>query len=286
MRITKGDKYHKAILETILKEGTLDENPRAIYELSKEPANALSINHVLMDYNLTKNESPLITLRPIAVKKAIGEILWIYQDQSNDLDLLKDKYGVTWWDNWDIGDRTIGSCYGSTVKKYDLMNNLLKGLKEDPFGRRHIMSLWQEDDFKEPHALKPCCFMTTWNVRRGSDKKLYLDMILNIRSNDFMVAGCINQVQYLVLMHLVARHLGYEVGKFSVFVTNVQIYNAHFGIAKELLSRRSIECEPKIWINPEKTNFYDFTLDDIKIINYPMEKIKQQNPQVKFELAV
>ena len=283
--MTKGDVYTKEILTRILEEGCLDKNPRPKYA-DGTPAHTLSVNHGMCTYDLTKGESPLITLRPIAVKSSIGELLWSYQDESNDLNVLRDKYGVTWWDEWDIGNRTIGSVYGETVRRHELVKRLLKGLKEDPDGRRHIICLWQEDDFKEPHGLKPCAFMTEWNVRHGKGGTDYLDMCLIQRSSDFATAGCINQVQYLVFLHLVARHLGLTPGRFSWFYNNIQIYDRHIEQAKELIAREPIDCEPKIWLNPEKTNFYDFTIDDIKITGYPRAEIKEKNPQMKFDLGI
>lgn len=283
--MTKGDVYTKEILTRILEEGCLDKNPRPKYA-DGTPAHTLSVNHGMCTYDLTKGESPLITLRPIAVKSSIGELLWIYQDESNDLNVLRDKYGVTWWDEWDIGNRTIGSVYGETVRRHELVKRLLKGLKEDPDGRRHIICLWQEDDFKEPHGLKPCAFMTEWNVRHGKDGIDYLDMCLIQRSSDFATAGCINQVQYLIFLHLVARHLGLTPGRFSWFYNNIQIYDRHIEQAKELIAREPVDCEPKIWLNPEKTNFYDFTIDDIKITGYPRSEIKEKNPQMKFDLGI
>lgn len=283
--MTKGDKYAKQIFRRILREGCLDKDPRGHYADGTK-AHTLSINHGMCTYDLTKGESPLITLRPIAVKSSIGELLWIYQDESNDLNLLRDKYGVTWWDEWDIGNRTIGTVYGETVRRHNLVKNLIKDLEENPDGRRHIISLWQEDDFKEKHGLKPCAFMTEWNVRHGKDGVDYLDMCLTQRSSDFATAGCINQVQYLVFLHLMARHLGLTPGRFTWFYNNIQIYDRHIKQVKELLKRKPVECTPKIWLNPEKKNFYDFTVDDIKIIDYPREEIKEQNPQMKFDIGI
>ena len=101
--MTKGDKYTKEIFKRILEEGCLDQNPRPKYA-DGTPAHTLSVNHGMCTYDLTKGETPLITLRPIAVKSSISELLWIYQQGSNDLNMLRDKYHVTWWDEWDVGD--------------------------------------------------------------------------------------------------------------------------------------------------------------------------------------
>lgn len=285
MQGTKGDMYTKEILERILNEGCLDKDPRPKYS-DGVPAHTLSVNHVMCTYDLTKGESPLITLRPIAVKSAIGELLWIYQDESNNLDVLAEKYGVTWWDEWDIGNRTIGACYGETVRRHNLMKNLLKDIKNDPDGRRHIINLWQEDDFLDPHGLKPCAYNTVFNVRHGNDGIDYLDMSLKQRSSDFCTAGCINQVQYLILLHLVARHTGYTPGIFTWFCDNIQIYDRHIKQAEEMLKREPIDCDPTIFLNPEKEDFYDFTPKDIEIKGYPRQRIKEKNPQMKFDLGI
>ena len=280
---TYADVNHKRVILDILKHGCIDYSPRPKYK-DGTPAYTISINGVMHKYDLSKNQLPIITLRPIAVKSAIGELLWIYQDQSNDLDLLKEKYGVKWWDAWDIGDRTIGACYGETVRRHDLMNNLLEDIKKDPDGRRHIISLWQVEDFKDKHGLKPCCYQTNFNVRHAVDGD-YLDMCLYQRSADYLVAHSVNLTQYSVFLCLVARHCGYKPGVFTWFGNNVQIYDRHILAAEELVSRKGIPCMPKIWINPDKTNFYDMTIDDIKIIDYPMKEIKEKNPQIKFELG-
>lgn len=283
--MTKGDMYTKEILKRILEEGCLDENPRPHYS-DGVPAHTLSVNHGMCTYDLTKGETPMITLRPIAIKSAIGELLWIYQDQSNDLEVLKDKYNVTWWDEWDIGNRTIGAVYGETVRRHNSVANLLKGLKENPDSRRHMISLWQEDDFKEKHGLKPCAFLTQWNIRHGKDGIDYLDMCLTQRSSDFATAGCINQMQYLVFQYMVARHLNLTPGRFTWFYDNIQIYDRHIEQAKELIERESVPCNPKIELNPDVTNFYDFTPNDVTIKDYPKQLIKTKNPQLTFDLGI
>ena len=282
--MTTGDFYTRMIIKRILLEGKLDQNPRPKYS-DGTPAHTYSINHGMCTYDFTKNENPIITLRPIAIKSAIGEILWIYQDESNSLDLLKEKYNVTWWDEWDIGNRTIGCCYGETVRRHNLMHELLDGIKKDPDGRRHIINLWQVEDFKNPHGLKPCAFQTVWNVRH-EEKVDYLDMCLFQRSSDFLTAGCINQLQYTCFLYMVSAHFGYKPGRFTWFYDNIQIYDRHIENAKILLEREPVECKPWIWVNPNIHNFYDFTVNDIKIMDYPRDVIKQKNPQMKFDLGI
>jgi len=293
----KMDEYFYDITSKILSEGRKDKNPRPKYE-DGTPAHTISINHCTMSFDLSKNEFPILTLRPMPFKSSIGEILWIYQDASNDLSLLKEKYGITWWDSWALKDGTIGACYGETVRRHNLMENLLRGLKEDPDGRRHIINLWQEDDFKDPHALKPCCYQTVWNVRHEEDGD-YLDMCMFQRSVDWLVAGsAANQIQYATLLCMVAHALSLKPGKYTWFAANVQIYDRHVGLAMEMLKRNSINCAPYVRVNrithdPQIATvddvikeFKSIRVSDIKLYNYPIERIKIINPQIKFPLGI
>ncbi len=276
--MNKADKIFKETMIKIFEEGTVDENPRPYYPSDKAPAYSKFITHQVHSYDISKGEFPIITLRPIAIKNAIKEILWIYQDQTSSLEVLKNKYDIHWWDEWESKDRpgTIGQRYGATVKKHNLMNNLLEGIKNDPYGRRHIMSLWQEEDFKETDGLKPCAFETIWTVRGE-----YLDMSLTQRSSDFIVAGNINGMQYTALLMMVARHCGLKPGKFTHYIINLHLYDRHEENAKEMLNREPINCKPELILNPEKKDFYSFTIEDFKLEGY--ESIK---PQLKFELAI
>lgn len=273
----KADKLFKEAMVEILEEGTRDVNPRPKYK-DGTPAHSVFITHKYYTYDISKGELPIITLRPIAIKNAIKEIFWIYQDQTSDLEILKNTYGIYWWDDWESKDKpgTIGQRYGATVKKYDLMNRLLEGLKKDPYGRRHIISLWQEDDFKETDGLAPCAFQTIFTVRGE-----FLDMQLTQRSSDFIVAGNINGMQYVALLMMVARHCGLKPGKFSHNIVNLHLYDRHLEQAKEMLKREPIDCNPQLILNPDKTDFYSFVPEDFTLIGY--ESVK---PQLKFELAI
>lgn len=285
--MNKADYYIKRDIQNILDNGYWDENPRPHWA-DGTPAYTKSVNHVVRTYDLSKGEFPFCTLRPMAWKSAIKEIQWIYQDQTSDLEILKDKYNVNYWDFWESKDypRTIGFRYGHTVKKYDLMNNLLNGLKNDPFGRRHIIDLYQYEEFKNSDGLFPCAFCSIWNVRKQNNE-LYLDMCLTQRSGDFCCASAgVNEIQYAALLLMVAKHCNYNPGVFTHIVVNEQIYDRFFDNAKELLNRNSIFNNPQIILDTDKTNFYDFTIDDFKLINCDIEKIKKINPQMKFELAI
>ncbi len=277
--MTIADKNFKSLCKNILDSdnSTIGEKVRPVYA-DGTPSHTFFVNQVFERYDLSKGELPILTLRQTAWKSGIKEVLWIYQDQSNSLDLLAEKYNITWWDDWDIGDRTIGQRYGATVKKHDLMNKLLDGLKNQPYGRRHIINLYQESDLEETKGLFPCAMETHWSVRDG-----YLDMTLIQRSSDVPVANNINKIQYVALQMMVARHVGLEPGIFCHYVNNAHIYDRHVEQIKELLSRveQAKDGEIRLVLNPEKNNFYDFTIDDFTLENYNPVK-----PNLKFELAI
>ena len=180
------------------------------------------------------------------------------------------------------------------MKKYDLINNLINDIKNNPYGRRKIVSLWQENDLRETDGLAPCAFLTIWNVRGE-----YLDMCLIQRSGDMITAsgaGGVNEVQYACLQMMIAKATGYKPGKFTHFVANEQIYDRHFDAANELINRANThklkistssghydyEFEPvKMSFNPKSDNFYDFTIEDFSLENYNPIK-----PNLKLELGV
>ena len=355
---TKGDMYTKVIMDYILQNGCLDHNPRPHYEdfyegatydeekrivTTKEgkkiqvginesvkikengleiwvPAHTISVNNgVECTYDLSKGESPMITLRPIATKASCAEILWIYQQQSNDLVLFDTMLGKNaweekedidnWWKDWALrnkdgsyklnedGHPTIGSCYGGTTGPRNMIRrevidvikgNIEKGIKPNPDSRRLITCLWQVDDFDKEHGLKPCAFLTIWNVRHDWDGEDYLDMTMVQRSSDFATAGCINQVQYAELLMMVAREVGMKPGMFTWKPVNVQLYDRHLDQAIEMLRREPIsDIDATIKLRGEATSFDELTSDDIKVLDKEaIQKVKTRNPQLPFPLGI
>jgi thymidylate synthase len=259
--MNKADFYYTRNLENIIKYGQWDENPRPKWK-DGTPAHSKFITQVFEEYNIDKGEFPITTLRNTAIKMGIKEMLWIYQQQSNKLSDAH-NLGIKWWDEWNIGDDTIGQRYGATVKEYDLMNRLLSDLKDNPYSRRHIINMYQESDLRSSKGLFPCAYETLWSIRKVNDD-FYIDMTLIQRSNDYVMAGYINKIQYVALMMMVAGYLGYKLGKFCHLTQNLHVYDRHFDAVTEILTRKPLSGIPKISLKENK-NFYDYTIDDFII---------------------
>lgn len=279
--MTKADTIFKENIERILKDGVFSEQARPKYK-DGTVANSKYVTGAFAEYDLAKGEFPITTLRPIAIKSAIKEVLWIYQDQSNSLEVLNDKYNVHYWNDWEVGDTgTIGERYGAVVKKHDIINKLLKQLAANPWNRRNIISLWDYQAFEETEGLLPCAFQTMFDVRRV-DGAIYLDATLTQRSNDMLVAHHINAMQYVALQMMIAKHFGWKVGKFFYFINNLHIYDNQFEQAEELLRREPSNCQPRLVLNvPDGTNFFDIEAEDFELVDYDPVK-----PQLKFDLAI
>ena len=286
--MNRADFYMYEMINMINDIGYKDVNPRPKYA-DGTPAHTISVNHTFRTYDLAAGEFPICTLRPMAWKTGIREIFTIYQKPTNEIAKMEEM-GVNWWGEWDIGDGTIGQRYGATVSRYDLIKNLIEDIKNDPYGRRKVVSLWQETDLRETEGLAPCAFLTIWNVRKGMDGHEYLDMVLVQRSGDMLTAsgpGGINEIQYACLLMMIARHTGYLPGVFSHLVANEQIYDRHIEQGMEMLKRfedNLIEGDtrPIIKLKSDATdNFYEMTIDDFEIIDY--EPIR---PQLKLELGI
>jgi thymidylate synthase len=267
----KADQYFINNLKKIKEHGCTDLSGKVRPKYKDgSPAHTKYITFVHEEYDLSKGEFPIPTLRPLAFISAVGEILAFYQDQTNDIGLMSEKYKLKWWKDWEVENtNTIGLRYGATVKRYDLLNRLLDTLNNDMFSRRKIMNLWQEQDFiDEPKGLKPCFYETLWEVR-VINGEIYLDLHLNSRSSDYSVAGAINRVQYVCLQMMIANHFGFKLGKFSLFTSNMHYYLRHQEQVDELLSRIPSEKQPYIKLNlPEKTNFYDIKVTDFKLCDF------------------
>ena len=129
-----------------------------------------------------------------------------------------------------------------------------------------VTSIYKHDDL---HAmnLHPCCWNCTFNVTDEGYDKLILNMVLNQRSNDVLAANNWNVVQYSALLMMVAQSVNMIPGKLLHVITDAHIYDRHIPMVKELISRPMYDA-PIVKLNPDITDFYQFTPDDFIIENY------------------
>ncbi len=225
-----------------------------------------------------KKEFPIITLRRTAFKSAIDEILWIWQKKSNNVNELNSHI----WDSWADETGSIGKAYGYQMgvkHKYkegmfDQVDRVLFDLKNNPSSRRIMTNIYVHQDLSEMN-LYPCAYSMTFNVSGKT-----LNGILNQRSNDVLTANNWNVVQYAILLHMFAQVSGLEVGELVHVIADAHIYDRHVPIVEKVLKNPQFEA-PKLWINPEVKNFYDFTVDDFKLEGYEYTKLED-----KIEVAI
>ena len=270
-RLTKYDYYYLSIANKILSEGEMRDNRTGI--------KAISLPHVCITIDLEEDGFPILASKFVGFKTAVKELLWIWQMQSNDVRKLQDM-NVHIWDEWMQEDGTIGKAYGYQLAKYKQVDNLIKTIKEDPTSRRMITTLWNIEDLPEM-ALQPCAFQTLWNVNKGK-----LNCMLTIRSNDWFLGNPFNVAQYAALVHMIAQVTNYKPGRLTVCINDAHIYENHIPQIQEQLGLVDMNemfetfitdrfCKPKLVLNEDIKDFYDFTIDDIKLDGYiPGPKIK------------
>ena len=260
-------------------------------------ATTIRIPHQMLKFDL-EEEFPILVSKQVAFKSAVLEMLWIYQQGSNDVRWLRDR-GVKIWNEWEVAEdgtyqgrnineifaknhpeepktdfaHTIGTAYGWIVNRYKLIDNLIETLKKEPGNRRMVMSLWQ-NEWLETAALPSCVWNSQWNIMNGR-----LNLLVSSRANDAPLGLPFNIVQYAVLCHLVAQCVGVRPGIFTFVISDAHIYENQLDGIKEQISRYeeavkngTLPEAPKLWINPEIKDFHQFDssreLKDIKLENY------------------
>ncbi len=225
---------------------------------------------VVNRYDLSK-EFPALTLRRLAFKYCIDEMLWIWQQKSNNINELKSHI----WDSWADEGGSIGKAYGyqmSVKHKYkegemDQVDRLIYDLKNNPYSRRIITNLYVHQDLHEMN-LYPCAYSVTFNVTKRADcDKLVLNAILNQRSNDILAANNWNVCQYAILVHMLAQVCGYQVGELVHVIADAHIYDRHIPIIQELITRPTYAA-PELYMNPDIKDFYQFRVEDFELRNY------------------
>jgi thymidylate synthase len=232
-------------------------------------------------YDLSKG-FPLLTTKKIHFKSVVGELLWFLEGSTN-ANYLKEKYGVSIWDEWADENGYLGPIYGkqwrfwSTSGKYpkqiNQIKNVIKQIKENPNSRRLIVSAWNVADI-ESMALPPCHCFFQFYVNNGK-----LSCQLYQRSADLFLGVPFNIASYALLTHMVAQVCNLQVGEFVHTFGDLHLYNNHIDQIKLQMTRTPYES-PQLILNKEIKDIDSFTVNDVKLDNY------QSHPSIKGEVAI
>ena len=272
------DKVFIDMCRDIIDNGTSTEGEK-VRPVWEDGTSAYTIKRfgVVNRYDLSK-EFPALTLRRTAIKSCVDELLWIWQKKSNNVNELKSHI----WDSWADETGSIGKAYGYQMGvkhqykegRMDQTDRVIFDLKNNPYSRRIMTNIYVHNDLHEMH-LYPCAYSMTFNVTKEKDsEKLTLNAILNQRSQDVLAANNWNVCQYAVLVHMLAQVCGMKAGEFVHVIADAHIYDRHVPMIEELISREPLPA-PTFWLNPEITDFYDFTPDDVRLDRY------ETHPQIK-----
>lgn len=272
------DKVFIDMCRDIIDNGTSTEGEK-VRPVWEDGTSAYTIKRfgVVNRYDLSK-EFPALTLRRTAIKSCVDELLWIWQKKSNNVNELKSHI----WDSWADETGSIGKAYGYQMGvkhqykegRMDQTDRVIFDLKNNPYSRRIMTNIYVHNDLHEMH-LYPCAYSMMFNVTKEKDsEKLTLNAILNQRSQDVLAANNWNVCQYAVLVHMLAQVCGMKAGEFVHVIADAHIYDRHVPMIEELISREPLPA-PTFWLNPEITDFYDFTPDDVRLDRY------ETHPQIK-----
>lgn len=265
------DKIFVNMCKDILENGTSTEGEK-VRPHWEDGTSAYTVKKfgVVNRYDLSK-EFPAITLRKTAIKTCTEELLWIWQRKSNNIHDLNS----TIWDEWADENGSIGKAYGYQLgvkHQYregmmDQVDRVIYDLKNNPYSRRIMTNIYVHQDLHEMN-LYPCAYSMTFNVtKQPGNEKLTLNAILNQRSQDVLTANNWNVCQYAMLIYMLAQVCDMKAGELVHVIADAHIYDRHVPIIRELIQREQYPA-PKVTLNPEIKDFYQFTVKDIQVENY------------------
>ena len=237
-------------------------------------AHTIKLFGIVNRYDL-RQEFPVLTVRRQYLKSAVDELLWIWQKKSNNIHDLSSHV----WDAWADEEGSIGKAYGYQLGvkhdfpegQMDQVDWILHTLKHSPASRRMVTSLFNHHDLKDM-ALQPCAYSMTFNVSGN-----VLNGILNQRSQDMLTANGWNVMQYAALLKMFAQVSGLEAGELVHVIADAHIYDRHVPIIEELIEREPYGA-PKLWMDPEITDFYAFTKNAFKLEGYQAHELDCKIP--------
>lgn len=262
-------------MKDILENGVWDTDyPVRPHWADGAPAHTIKKFGIVNRYDL-QEELPILTIRRTAFKSCLDELLWIWQKKSNNVHDLHSHI----WDSWADETGSIGKAYGYQLAKksiypegeFDQVDRVLFDLKNNPHSRRIMTNIYNFEDLHEMH-LYPCAYSMTFNV--SGDK---LNGILNQRSNDMLTANNWNVLQYSLLLMMFAQVSGLKPGILLHVISDAHIYDRHVDIVKEVIAKPEHPA-PKLIINPNIKNFYDFKVEDFELVDYEFETLDKKIP--------
>ena len=273
--MSKADQIFVQNMKDILENGFWDTDlPVRPHWEDGTPAHTVKKFCIVNRYNL-QEEFPILTIRRTAFKSCLDELLWIWQKKSNNIHDLHSHI----WDSWADETGSIGKAYGYQLGvkhiypegEFDQVDRVLYDLKHNPQSRRIMTNIYNFQDLHEM-GLYPCAYSMTFNVTGDT-----LNGILNQRSNDMLTANNWNVVQYAILLMMFAQVSGLKAGTLVHVIADAHIYDRHVDLVKKVIAKPQHPA-PKLVMDTSITNFYDFTVDSFKLVDYEYEKLEEKIP--------
>ena len=228
---------------------------------------------------------PMVTTKKLHKKSIIHELLWFLAGDTN-IKYLQEN-GVRIWDEWADADGDLGPVYGKQWRRWegpegaviDQVSKTVDAIKNNPYSRRHIVSAWNPSDVDDM-ALPPCHCLFQFFVAPSQDGgKDKLSCQLYQRSADIFLGVPFNIASYALLTHMMAQVCDLEVGDFVHSFGDAHIYHNHFEQVELQLTREPMKL-PRLKINPDVKNLFDFKYEDFKILGY------KSHPHIAGKVAV
>jgi len=274
--MSQADLEYNKLVTRVLTEGIPSEDRTSV--------GTLSIFGHQSRYDLT-TEFPLLTTKKVHWKSVVGELLWMLSGSTNAKD-LKDKYGVSIWDEWADTDGDLGPIYGKQWRswegykygdyefpEWDQIYQVISDIKFRPFDRGHIVSAWNVCDLASME-LRPCHALFQFYVRNGE-----LSCQLYQRSADVVLGVPFNIASYALLTHMIAQVTGLKPKELIISYGDAHIYTNHTDQMKLQLDREPKEG-PKLFLSPGVDDIDGFTTGDIVLLDY------NPHPAIKGDVAV
>ena len=273
--------YHN-LLQDILNNGEVKDDRTGV--------GTISVFGRQLRFNLSEG-FPAVTTKKLAWKSVVSELLWFIEGSGDERRLAEILYGsrdserstiwtgnaqAAYWTPKARYDGDLGRVYGVQWRDWrgvDQLSNLIEGIKNDPNGRRHILTAWNVDELDQM-ALPPCHVLAQFYVSNGK-----LSCHMYQRSVDVFLGLPFNIASYALLTHMIAQVCDLKVGELVISTGDTHIYSNHIEQVKEQLSREEYPL-PALFLNPEIKSIDKFSMDDILLFDY------QSHGTIKADMAV